>query len=113
MRVTAAGTRRGTSREKLKRSLQPRTNPSALIAEPLEELRENDTGVALGAGESARGERRVDRIQRRKRPPQARDHGARRRSEVRPRVSVGDGKDVDPIQVLAMCDDSFCASDDA
>jgi hypothetical protein len=113
MRVTAAGTRRGTSREKLKRSLQPRTNPSALIAEPLEELREDDAGVALGAGESARGERRADRIQRRKWPPQARDHDAHRRGEIRSRVSVGDGEDIDPIQVLAMCDDSFRAGDNA
>jgi len=82
------------------------------FAESLEELREDDAGIALGASESARGERRADRIHRRKWSPQAGDHGAHRRSEVRPRVSVGDGKDVDPIQVLAMCDDSFRAGDD-
>jgi hypothetical protein len=83
------------------------------FAEPLEELREDDAGVALGASESARGERCADRIQRRKWSTQTRDHGAHRRGKIRSRVSVGDGEDIDSIQVLAMRDDSFRAGDDA
>jgi hypothetical protein len=83
------------------------------FAKPLEELREDDAGVALRAGERARGERRANCIERRKGSPQARDHGSHRRSKVRSRVSVGNGKDIDPIQVFTMSDDSLRASDDA
>jgi hypothetical protein len=83
------------------------------FAESLEELREDDAGVPLGAGESARGERCADRIQRRKWSTQARDHGAHRRGEVRPRIPVGNGEDIDPIQVLTMCDNTFRAGNNA